>query len=181
VTRVAIYPGSFDPITNGHVDLARRSARLFDRLIVAVYDGGQLAVKRGLFDADERVGLARECLAELDNVVVDTFGELLVDYARRVGAQTIVRGLRAVSDFEDEFKLAHMYRHLAPELEVVFLMTSPSNSFISSSSIREVASLGGAVAGLVPPQVVAALEAKYEARQADPAGTGALRPAHGGI
>jgi pantetheine-phosphate adenylyltransferase len=98
-----------------------------------------------------------------------------------VGAQTIVRGLRAVSDFEDEFKLAHMYRHLAPELEVVFLMTSPSNSFISSSSIREVAALGGAVAGLVPAQVDAALRAKYEASRADPAGVGALRPTHSGI
>jgi pantetheine-phosphate adenylyltransferase len=181
VERVAIYPGSFDPITNGHVDLARRAARLFDRLVVAVYDGGGRAVKRGLFTAEERVTLARECLADLPNVSVDTFEELLVDYARGMGAQTIVRGLRAVSDFEDEFKLAHMYRHLAPELEVVFLMTSPSNSFISSSFIREVASLGGDVSGLVPPQVVVALEAKYWSSRSDPTGTGALRPTHGGI
>lgn len=181
MTRVAIYPGSFDPITNGHLDLARRSARLFDRLIVAVYDGGERAAKRGLFSGAERVALARECLSDLGNVSVDTFGELLVDYARSVGAQTIVRGLRAVSDFEDEFKLAHMYRHLAPELEVVFLMTSPSTSFISSSSIREVASLGGSVAGLVPPQVVAALDAKYLASRSNPTGADALRPTHGGI
>lgn len=159
--QVAIYPGSFDPITNGHLDLARRAARLFDRLIVAVYDGGEKGAKRSLFDASERVALAREALCQLDNVVVDTFSDLTVDYARSVGAQTIVRGLRAVSDFEYEFKLAHMYRHLAPELEVVCLMTSSSHSFISSSIIKEVASLGGSVVGLVPSHVAAALEAKF--------------------
>jgi pantetheine-phosphate adenylyltransferase len=177
--RVAIYPGSFDPITNGHLDLATRAARLFDQLIVAVYDGGERAVKRGLFDAAERVALAHETLCHLDTVVVDTFSDLLVDYARSVGAQTIVRGLRAVSDFEYEFKLAHMYRHLAPELEIVCLMTSASHSFISSSIIREVASLGGSVAGLVPPHVATALAARYQAGRHDPGG--GLLPNTGGI
>lgn len=159
--RVAVYPGSFDPITNGHVDLARRASRLFDRLIVAVYTGGTHGEKRHLFSVHERVRLVRECLAGADNIDVDTFENLTVDYARSVGAQTIVRGLRAVSDFEYEFKLAHMYQHLAPELEVVCLMTSSSYSFISSSFIREVASLGGDVTALVPPPVVEALEKRF--------------------
>jgi pantetheine-phosphate adenylyltransferase len=177
--RVAIYPGSFDPITNGHLDLATRAARLCDRLIVAVYDGGERAVKRGLFSADERVAMAREALCLLDNVVIDTFDDLLVDYARSVGAQAIVRGLRAVSDFEYEFKLAHMYRHLAPELEVVCLMTGSSHAFISSSIIREVASLGGSVAGLVPPHVARALEARFQTAKTDP--VGGVPTNHGGM
>jgi pantetheine-phosphate adenylyltransferase len=154
---------------------------LFDRLIVAVYDGGEKAPKRSLFDADERVAMARRCLADLPNVSVDTFGDLLVDYARRVGAQTIVRGLRAVSDFEYEFKLAHMYQHLAPELDVVCLMTSSSYAFISSSIIKEVASLGGSVRGLVPEFVATALEAKFESSRLNPDAAGALRPANGGL
>jgi len=175
--QVAIYPGSFDPITNGHLDLARRAARLFDRLIVAVYDGGDKGSKRALFDAAERVTMARQALCQWDNVVVDTFDDLTVDYARSVGAQTIVRGLRAVSDFEYEFKLAHMYRHLAPELEVICLMTSSSHSFISSSIIKEVASLGGSVEGLVPPQVAAALVAKFQQPAREFVGVGAPRHA----
>jgi pantetheine-phosphate adenylyltransferase len=125
--------------------------------------------------------MARLCLADLPNVRVDTFEELLVDYARRVGAQTIVRGLRAVSDFEYEFKLAHMYQHLAPELDVICLMTSSSHSFISSSIIKEVASLGGTVRGLVPDVVADALEAKFVGGQLDPNAAGVLRPANGGL
>lgn len=160
--RVAVYPGSFDPVTNGHVDLARRAARLFDRLIVAVYTGGTQGGKRHLFSLDERVQLVRECLGDEPNIDVDTYENLTVDYARSVGAQTIVRGLRAVSDFEYEFKLAHMYQHLAPELEVVCLMTSSSYSFISSSFIREVASLGGDVTALVPAPVVDALSKQFD-------------------
>lgn len=159
--RVAVYPGSFDPITNGHVDLARRAARLFDRLLVAVYTGGAHAEKHHLFSVGERVRLVRASLNGADNIDVDTFQNLTVDYARSVGAQTIVRGLRAVSDFEYEFKLAHMYQHLAPELEVVCLMTSSSYSFISSSFIREVASLGGDVTALVPAPVVDALQQRF--------------------
>ncbi|HAX23506.1 MAG TPA: pantetheine-phosphate adenylyltransferase [Thermomicrobiales bacterium] len=159
--RVAVYPGSFDPITNGHLDLAKRAARLFDRLIIAVYTGGTHGDKRHLFSVDERVRLVRESIDGADNIDVDTFQNLTVDYARSVGAQTIVRGLRAVSDFEYEFKLAHMYQHLAPELEVICLMTSSNYSFISSSFIREVASLGGDVSTLVPPPVVEALGERF--------------------
>jgi pantetheine-phosphate adenylyltransferase len=132
--RVAVYPGTFDPITNGHIDLAKRAARLFDRLIVAVYSGGDRNPKRPLFTTEERVAMARHSLSDIPHVEIDTFQNLTVDYARSVGAQILVRGLRAVSDFEYEFKLAHMYQHLAPELEVVCLMTSSAHSFISPAS-----------------------------------------------
>lgn len=159
--RIAVYPGTYDPITHGHVDIASRAARLFDRLIIAIYDGGEHAPKQPLFSAKERVEFARETLCHLGNVSVDTFDELLVDYCKRVGAGTIVRGLRAVSDFEYEFQLAHMYQHLDPDLEVVCLMTRSDHSFISSSIIKEVASLGGAVNDLVPPQVVVALDKHF--------------------
>lgn len=159
--RVAVYPGSFDPITNGHVDIACRAARLFDKLIFAVYDGGERGSKSPLFGVADRMELARASLGGVENIVIDTFDELLVDYARKVGALTIVRGLRAVSDFEYEFKLAHMYRHLAPELEITCLMTSSNHSFISSSIIKEVASLGGSVDALVPPLVANALRERF--------------------
>jgi pantetheine-phosphate adenylyltransferase len=159
--RMAIYPGTFDPVTKGHIDIAQRTARLFDQVIVAVYDGGPRASKTALFTADERVALVKNELCQIVNVTVDTFDELLVDYAHKVGAQTIVRGLRAVSDFEFEFQLAHMYRHLDPELEVVCLMTSSQHSFISSSIIKEVASLGGSVDDLVPQCVAKALNARF--------------------
>jgi pantetheine-phosphate adenylyltransferase len=155
--RRAIYPGSFDPITFGHIDIARRAARLFDELTIAIYAGSEKSPKQPLFSAEQRVKFATDNLCQFDNVTVDTFNELLVDYAKRVGASTVVRGLRAVSDFEYEFKLAHMYQHLDPELEIVCLMTSSDHSFISSSIIKEVASLGGSVDDLVPPQVAAAL------------------------
>jgi pantetheine-phosphate adenylyltransferase len=159
--RRAIYPGSFDPITLGHVDVARRAAHLFDEVVVAIYAG---ADKPGaLFTVDERIALARETFRDIGDgrIRVDSFSGLTVEYARSMGATTIVRGLRAVSDFENEFKLAHMNAHLAPEIEVVCLMTSSRHSFISSSLIREVASLGGDVDGLVPPHVRAALRAKF--------------------
>jgi pantetheine-phosphate adenylyltransferase len=168
VTRRAIYPGSFDPITLGHVDVALRAARIFDELVLAVYEGSD---KPGaLFTVAERLAMAREALVGVDNVVVDSFSGLTVEYARAKGATTIVRGLRAVSDFEYEFKLAHMNEHLAPEIEVVCLMTSARYSFISSSLIREVASLGGDVDGLVPEHVREALLRRYRAVEA---GTGA--------
>jgi len=153
---VAIYPGSFDPITLGHVDLAKRAARLFDAVIVAVYARSE---KPGaLFAVDERVDLAAQALADVKNIKVESFSGLAVEYARDCGAGTIVRGLRAVSDFEYEFKLAHMNAHLAPEVEVVCLMTSSRHSFISSSLIREVAALGGELRGLVPQVVLDALQ-----------------------
>ena len=164
--RTAIYAGSFDPITLGHVDVALRAANLFDELIVAIYAGREKP--GGLFSVEERLALAHDAFAGADGAIrVDSFSGLTVEYARARGAGTIVRGLRAVSDFEYEFKLAHMNDHLAPEIEVVCLMTSSRHSFISSSLIREVASLGGDVDGLVPVHVRAALRAKF----------GALRPA----
>lgn len=179
--RVAVYPGTFDPITNGHIDLAKRAARLFDRLIVAVYSGGDRAPKRPLFTTDERVAMAQVSLSDIAHVEIDTFENLTVDYARSVGAQTIVRGLRAVSDFEYEFKLAHMYQHLAPELEVVCLMTSSAHSFISSSFIREVASLGGDISDLVPAHVAEALSVQFDSEQFGAEGTGLLVRTQGGM
>jgi len=164
VTHIALYPGAFDPITNGHIDVAQRAARLFDLLVVAVYAGSDRLDKTALFSPEERRDMARTALAGLANVRVDIFSGLTVDYARAVGAQTIVRGLRAVSDFEYEFKLAHMNRHLAPEIDVVCLMTSSQNSFISSSLIKEVARLGGDVSGLVPDHVARALRQKFRDR-----------------
>jgi pantetheine-phosphate adenylyltransferase len=162
--RRAIYPGSFDPITLGHVDVARRAARLFDEIVVAVYEGEE---KPGaLFTPEERMDLVREVVASVPeaNILVDSFSGLTVDYARSRDAGVIVRGLRAVSDFEYEFKLAHMNAHLAPGIEVVCLMTSSGHSFISSSLIREVAALGGDIDGLVPAIVGDALRAKLAAR-----------------
>jgi pantetheine-phosphate adenylyltransferase len=156
---VAIYPGSFDPITLGHVDLAQRAARLFDQVIVAVYARSE---KPGaLFAVDERVELAARAFADVKNITVESFTGLAVEYARACGAGTIVRGLRAVSDFEYEFKLAHMNAHLAPEVEVVCLMTSSRHSFISSSLIREVAALGGDLRGLVPENVLDELHRRF--------------------
>ena len=156
---VAIYPGSFDPITLGHVDLAKRAAKLFDQVIVAVYARSEKP--DALFAVDERVDLAAQALADVKNINVESFSGLAVEYARACGATTIVRGLRAVSDFEYEFKLAHMNAHLAPEIEVVCLMTSSRHSFISSSLIREVAALGGELRGLVPDVVLDALRVRF--------------------
>ncbi len=158
--RLAVYPGSFDPITNGHLDVALRAAKLFDRLIVSVYSG--TTKPNALFEPAERISLAREALANCGdpnaaNIQVETFSGLAVEHAREIGAGWIVRGLRAVSDFEYEFKYAHMNAHLDPDIEVVCLMTSSKHSFISSSFIREVASLGGQVDGLVPVNVAEAV------------------------
>lgn len=157
---IAIYPGSFDPITNGHLDVAFRAAKLFDRLVIAIYRESQ---KPGsLFATPERIEIAQQAIQRSGNplaakIEVASFSGLTVDYARELGAGTIVRGLRAVSDFEYEFKYAHMNNRLAPEIEVVCLMTSSRYSFISSSLIREVALLGGDVDGLVPENVREAL------------------------
>lgn len=157
---LAIYPGSFDPLTNGHLDVALRAARLFDTLIIGIYEGSN---KPGaMFDIPDRVKLARSAIAEsgdplAERIQVERFSGLAVTYAREKGAVALVRGLRAVSDFEYEFQYAHMNEHLAPEIEVVSLMTSAKMSFISSSFIREVASLGGSLDGLVPACVERAL------------------------
>jgi len=157
---IAVFPGTFDPITNGHVDVAVRAARLFDRLIIAVNDGGDRARKQSLFSADERVRLAAESVAGQPNIVVDRFNGLLVDYAHRVGAQAIVRGLRAVSDFEYELGMAHINHMLDNAVEIVCLMTSSAHSFIHANLVREVALLGGDVSALVPPNVSRALGEK---------------------
>ena len=154
----AIYPGTFDPITKGHVDLVERASRMFDRVIVAIAENRN---KGPLFSLDERVAMARESLRELPRIEVLGFDTLLVDFARTTGSQVILRGLRAVSDFEFEFQLAGMNRHLGPELETVFLTPGERYAFISSSLIREIAKLGGDVSAFVPEPVRLALARKH--------------------
>ena len=139
-SKIAVYPGTFDPITNGHTDLVERSARLADRLIVAI---AASEAKRPAFVLDERIDLAKQVLSHVSNVEVVGFRVLLADFVRQVGASMIVRGLRAVSDFEYEFQLASMNRHLVPEVETVFLTPAEEFSFISSSLVKEIASLDG--------------------------------------
>ena len=151
----AIYPGTFDPITNGHSDLVQRAAKLFDRVIVAIATGSG---KQPEFSIDERLALASEVLAPIEGVEVRAFDTLLVDYARECGANVILRGLRAVSDFEYEFQLASMNRHLAPEVETLFLTPAEEYAYISSSLVREIAALGGDVSPFVHENVVAALQ-----------------------
>ncbi|QDE68468.1 MULTISPECIES: pantetheine-phosphate adenylyltransferase [Myxococcus] len=158
---VAIYPGSFDPLTNGHLSLIQRSLKMFDRLIVAIAVNPK---KTPLFSEDERRTLIREAIQD-DRVEVDAFHGLLVDYVRRRNAGVIVRGLRAVSDFEYEFQLANMNRKLAPDVETVFMMTGEDYFYISSNLVREVASFGGDVTGLVPPNVHEGLKAKFAGRK----------------
>lgn len=148
--RIAIYPGSFDPLTNGHVDIILRGAHLFDRIVIAILVNPE---KRPLFTPDERVAIAREVFADQPKVEVDTFNGLLVDYAARRQGTVIVRGLRAVSDFEYEMQMALMNRHLSPELETVFMMPGEAYTYLSSRLVKEVFALGGSIAGLVPPVV----------------------------
>lgn len=157
----AIYPGTFDPVTNGHHDLVRRASRLFSRVVVAI---AASPGKVPLFTLEERVELAREVLGDLGNVEVTGFSTLTVDFARKHNLDVMVRGLRAVSDFEFEFQLANMSRALAPELESVFLTPQEDLSYISSSMIREIAMLGGDVSPFVHPSVKRALDAKSAAR-----------------
>ena len=154
---LAVYPGSFDPLTNGHVDIISRGARLFDRIIVAILVNRE---KTPLFTAAERVEIARVVFNDQPNVEVDTFDGLLVDYVIRRQAQVIVRGLRAVSDFEFEFQMALMNRRLNPAIETVFMMPSERYTFISSRLIKEVCALGGRVHGMVPEVVEARLREK---------------------
>jgi pantetheine-phosphate adenylyltransferase len=150
--RVAIYPGSFDPLTNGHVDIIMRGARIFDRIIVAILHNQE---KAPFFSVEERIRMGCEVFADEPKVVVKSFGGLLVEFARQQRAQVIVRGLRAISDFEYEFQMALMNRRLAPEIETVFMMPAESYTYISSRLIREVYALGGPIRGLVPKIVEA--------------------------
>jgi pantetheine-phosphate adenylyltransferase len=159
---VAIYPGSFDPLTNGHVDIIRRGARLFDRIVIAVLINLE---KAPLFTVPERVEIAREAFVGNSNVEVDTFDGLLVDYARRRGAGVIVKGLRAVSDFEFEMQMALMNRKLNPDVETVFMMPTQPYTYVSSRLVKEVVALGGSVHGLVPESVEKRLRDKKLARE----------------
>jgi pantetheine-phosphate adenylyltransferase len=161
MSTLAVYPGSFDPLTNGHVDIIERGARLFDRIIVAILVNAE---KSPLFSMAERVDIARAVFRNHTNVEVDTFDGLLVDYVARRQANVIVRGLRAVSDFEYEFQMALMNRELASTIETVFMMPAVKYSYISSRLIKEVFALGGKVHGLVPDMVEARLREKQAAR-----------------
>ena len=147
---VAIYPGSFDPITYGHLDLIERGSKLFDRLVVAILRNEQ---KEPLFSVEERVSMLREVVGSYENVEVDSFNGLLVDYADRRNATVLLRGIRAISDYEFELQMALMNRRLKPAIETVFMMSAESYSFISSRLVKEVYSLGGNITGLVPPSV----------------------------
>ena len=161
MSTLAVYPGSFDPLTNGHVDIITRGARLFDRIVVAILINSE---KSPLFTMDERVEIAREVFKNVPNVEVDTFDGLLVDYVDRRGAQVIVRGLRAVSDFEFEFQMALMNQRLNGRIETIFLMPAEQYTYTSSRLIKEVFRLGGKVHGLVPDMVEERLRSKLAAR-----------------
>lgn len=157
--RIAVYPGSFDPLTNGHLDIARRAAQLFDNLIIAVY---AQPAKNLLFSVDERMALWQEVIASegMTNVSVDKYIHLTVDYVRSVGGTILIRGLRSPTDFEAEFRLGMMNRKLAPEIETVCLLTNLEQLFVSSSLLKEIANLGGDVTDMLPATVVRALQHK---------------------
>jgi len=154
----AVYPGTFDPVTNGHVDVAGRASRMFHRVIISVAEN---PAKQPFFDFDERVRMAEAAFADYPNIEVRSFGTLLVDYARAMGAGVILRGLRAVSDFEFEVQLSGMNRQLAPEIETLFIAAAQQYGFVSSSLVREIASLGGDVSEFVPPAVKQALDRRF--------------------
>jgi pantetheine-phosphate adenylyltransferase len=155
----AICPGSYDPVTNGHVDVITRAAGTFDRVVVGVVGAPQH--KQPMFEVEERVQFLRDALAGVDNVEVDVFKELVVDFARRWQAKVIVKGLRVVSDFEWEFQMNQLNRHLAPDIETVYVMASPQVSFVSSSGVKEIASFGGNVEELVPAAVARRLKEMF--------------------
>ena len=156
---IAIYPGSFDPITNGHLDLIQRGSRLFDRLIVSILRNQS---KSPLLSVEERMEMLREVVQGYANVEVDSFNGLVVDYAEKRRAQVLLRGIRAISDYEYELQTALMNRRLRPELETVFLLSNEAHSFISSRLVKEVFSLGGNITGLVPPSVEQRLQRQFK-------------------
>jgi pantetheine-phosphate adenylyltransferase len=156
-SKLAIYPGSFDPVTNGHLDLIERASKLFGRVVVTV---ARNAEKAPMFTLKERVEMLREATQPFPNVEVDTFDGLLVDYARKLGARVLVRGIRAISDYEYELQMALMNRRLEPQLETVFMLPAVEYSYLSSHLVRELAALGGSLTGLVPPAVEQRLRIK---------------------
>ena len=160
--QVALYPGRFDPVTNGHVDIAQRAASLFENVVIAIYD---LPPEKSLFSTPERVALFEEAVAHLQNVEVKSFVGLVVDFARAEQAKVMVRGIRAVTDFEAELDMALMNKKMAPEIEAVYLMASLEHLYVSGHRIREVANLGYDVGELVPPHVVAALDKKLNGKR----------------
>ena len=155
----AIYPGSFDPVTNGHLDLIARGSRIFDHLVVAILSNSS---KNPLFTVEERVEMLKEATRSLGNVSIATFDGLMVDFARQVDASAVLRGIRAISDYEHEFQMALMNRRLAPEVETVFLQPAGRYSFVSSRMVKEVFSFGGDITGLVPPNVLKRLRARIK-------------------
>ena len=155
----AIYPGSFDPVTNGHIYIAERAAAIFDEVIVSVLVNER---KNAAFSVGERCGMAEEALKHVSNIKIDSFNGLLVDYARQKDASVIIRGLRAMSDFEYEFQMALMNRQLAPEIETFFIVTDPKYSYVSSSSVREIFHFGGTVENVVPLVVFEKLKERYK-------------------
>lgn len=156
--RIAVYPGSFDPVTNGHLDIIRRASRIYDRLIVGVLNNP--SKKTPMFSVEERISMIREVTADIPNVEVDSFTGLLVDFAKAKGAEVIVKGLRTVADFEYEFQMALLNKALNPEYETVFLMTDTKYSYISSSMVKELAGFRGDLTGLVPEAIISKIRDK---------------------
>lgn len=155
--RIAVCPGSYDPLTLGHLDVITRAAGMFDQLIIAVVNAS-VRKSKSLFDAEERIGFIERATAHLDNVTVEPFSTLVVDFARERGAKAIVKGLRAISDFEYELEMNQLNRNLAPDVESIYLMASPQYSFLSSSGVKEIATFGGDVSDLVPEEVARRLQ-----------------------
>jgi pantetheine-phosphate adenylyltransferase len=156
--RVAVYPGTFDPITNGHIDLIKRALEFVDELIIAILVNSE---KQPLFSVKERIALMKNVLPKSERIRIDQFRGLLVDYASKVGAQVIIRGLRAVSDFDYEFQMALMNRRLEPQIETVFLVPAEQYTYVSSKLVKEITALGGTVKGLVPPEVEKRVKEKF--------------------
>lgn len=156
--KIALYPGSFDPITYGHLDTARRAARIFDDVIIGVFDRPN---RKLLFSTEERLALLQEAIADIAGLRIETYSGLTVNFARQVGAQAIVRGIRSGSDYEQEFQMAQINRTIEPDIDVLVMLASHRYSFLSASMVREVAALGGDVSAWVPPHVVQALDRKF--------------------